>query len=229
MKNMHVFWLFSLMNDPAFVWFVVKTIFSLPTMAQNRFVLFYYTMDKNESLTSSDRSEMKPRSACLSVCMSEFAGWRGCLYVLMFTPLIHGTAAVCSEACISMGLEEEGVSQCVCVCVCVYTDWRHRRPLISILSACAERIDPHLHPALLPLHTSISLFAFSHHPTPPTPPLPHLPVLSLPLLLTLPLPIHSFLYIPSPCRVQPASQINKSVEHKQFKTARQQHPLRAAY
>ena len=49
--------------------------------------------------------------------------------MLMFMAVICGTAAVCSEACISMGLEEEGsvsllvcVYVCVCVCVCVYTD-----------------------------------------------------------------------------------------------------------
>lgn len=42
--------------------------------------------------------------------------WRACLCVLMFMPVIRRTAAVCSEACISMGLEEEG-SVCVCVCV----------------------------------------------------------------------------------------------------------------
>ena len=46
--------------------------------------------------------------------------------VLMFMAVICGTAAVCSEACISMGLEEEGsvsllVCVYVCVCVCVST------------------------------------------------------------------------------------------------------------
>lgn len=40
------------------------------------------------------------------------------LRVLMFVPLVHGTAAVCTEACISMGLED-GVCACVCACVCV--------------------------------------------------------------------------------------------------------------
>lgn len=35
--------------------------------------------------------------------------------VLMFVPLVHGAAAVCTEACISMGLEEG-----VCARVCVF-------------------------------------------------------------------------------------------------------------
>lgn len=35
----------------------------------------------------------------------------GVLRALMFVPLVHGTAAVCAEACISMG-REEGVRVC---------------------------------------------------------------------------------------------------------------------
>lgn len=47
------------------------------------------------------------------VCVAGMGGWGGgcCLCVTMFMPVIRSTAAVCSEACIRMGLgERRGVS-----------------------------------------------------------------------------------------------------------------------
>lgn len=46
------------------------------------------------------------------VYMCDGGGGGGGLRALMFVPLVHGTAAVCAEACISMG-REEGVRVCV--------------------------------------------------------------------------------------------------------------------
>ena len=43
--------------------------------------------------------------------------------VLMFVPLVYGTAAVCTEARISRGLND-GVCVCVCVRACVFSWYR---------------------------------------------------------------------------------------------------------
>lgn len=73
--------------------------------------------------------------------------------VLMLVPLVHGTAAVCTEACISMGLEES-----VCVCACLFS-WY---PLTDVT-------DTHSFPSRLRAPENRSPSASSSTPPPPSP------------------------------------------------------------
>lgn len=95
----------------------------MPSVAPNKIFFLCKQQSRDPALREplSDETQFcVSECACVCVWMREdVCVWmwrRACLCVLMFMPVIRRTAAVCSEACISMGLEEEG-SVCVCVCV----------------------------------------------------------------------------------------------------------------